>query len=50
MKKRDLEKLLKLKESIIKKGPESLSQAWALDVLKRKYPIRGLIDETKTEE
>jgi len=50
MRKRDIEKLMKLKESIIKKGPENLSQAWALEALKRKYPIRGLTDENQIEE
>jgi len=44
VRKREIEKLTKLQEKILKEGPKSLSQAWILQALKRKFPTPGLID------
>jgi hypothetical protein len=44
MRKRELVKLTKLQEQIMKEGPTSLAQAWVLQALKRRFQTPGSPD------
>jgi len=44
LRKKNIDKLIKIKEQLEKVGPKSLSQAYMLSVLKRKFPIPGSIE------
>ena len=41
LRKRNIDKLLKMKEQLEKEGPKSLSQAYMLAALKRRFPTPG---------
>jgi hypothetical protein len=43
VRKREIEKL----EKLLKEGPKSLSQAWIIAALKRKFQTPGLIENEK---
>ena len=36
-----MDKLTKLQEKLLKEGPKSLSQAWILAALKKRFQIHG---------